>query len=223
MQAGALGIDGITCIEFGVAGGNGLLAMESISKRIEAHFRINCDVVGFDLGSGLSEPQDYRDLPYAWRNGMFEMNEKLLRDKLTAGKLIIGDVKSTVKTFMASDCRYPLGFISFDLDFYSSTKAALDIFDVPDNLALPRVFTYFDDIIGGANEFHCEEVGELAAIREYNQAQQTKKLLRINGLAHKRPIPSRWNDCIFVHHNFGAENYSKFLELGQKSKLELAS
>jgi hypothetical protein len=36
----------------------------------------------------------------------------------------------------------PVGFISFDLDFYSSTTAAFELFTAEDNAVLPRVMRW---------------------------------------------------------------------------------
>ena len=40
----------------------------------------------------------------------------------------------------------PVGFIAFDLDYYSSIKVSFEIFNLKDNLLLPRVECYMDDI-----------------------------------------------------------------------------
>jgi hypothetical protein len=42
----------------------------------------------------------------------------------------------------------PIGFIAFDLDYYSSTMSALKVLDAEYKYLLPRVACYFDDIVG---------------------------------------------------------------------------
>ena len=61
--AKALDVERVSVVEFGVAGGNGLLALEKIAEQLEAIYGIAVDVHGFDTGGGLPAPVDYRDLP----------------------------------------------------------------------------------------------------------------------------------------------------------------
>ena len=50
-----LGLSAISVIEFGVAGGRGLLAMENIAREISSNFtKIEILVLGFDGGQGLT-------------------------------------------------------------------------------------------------------------------------------------------------------------------------
>ncbi len=49
--AKALGVGRISLIEFGVAGGNGLVSMELAADRIEKLLGVGIDVYGFDTGS----------------------------------------------------------------------------------------------------------------------------------------------------------------------------
>ena len=49
--AATLGIRRISVIEFGVAGGNGLVALERASERAEAESGVQIDVHGFDTGT----------------------------------------------------------------------------------------------------------------------------------------------------------------------------
>ena len=124
LQAKALGIARISALEFGCAGGNGLVALESISEEVTAALGIQIDVYGFDIGEGLPRPLDFRDLPYAWKAGQFKMDIPKLKSKLAKAELVIGDVADTVGPFSEREELAPIGFASFDLDFYSSTAAA---------------------------------------------------------------------------------------------------
>jgi hypothetical protein len=207
-QAAALGMDRIAAIEFGVAGGNGLLVLEELAKEIEPLHGVAIEVWGFDLGRGLPGALDVRDCPYLWAPGDYVMDEAALRPRLTTARLVLGDVKDTVT---AQHDMAPVGFVSFDLDYYSSTAAAFALFDAPPDRMLPRVFCYFDDIIGGNEALFCEFVGELLAIAEYNDAHADRKIARIYGLAHKRKVPADWNDMMFVHHAFSHPRYATYL------------
>src|SRR5258708_13683914 len=68
-QAQALGLGGISVIEMGVAGGRGLLALEGHARAVEELLGIKIDAFGFDLGSGLPETRDYRDMQDVCRAG----------------------------------------------------------------------------------------------------------------------------------------------------------
>src|SRR4030095_11163560 len=51
--AKTLGINRWSIIEFGVAGGNGLISLDRIAERIEAILGVGIEVYGFDTGVGL--------------------------------------------------------------------------------------------------------------------------------------------------------------------------
>ena len=59
-MAKTLGFGSVSLVEFGVAGGNGLVALEMIADRIEHHLGVKTSVFGFDTGKGLPRPQDAR-------------------------------------------------------------------------------------------------------------------------------------------------------------------
>src|ERR1035438_5588910 len=144
-----LQLNGITVIEFGVAGGNGLVAMENLAAEIRKALQVEINVVGFDSGEGLPTHGDYRDLPYVWKRGLYKMDVDTVRKRLPTARLVLGDVTRTVPEFLAAGFFPPIGFIAFDLDYYTSTRSALQIFDGDDAKYLPRVLTYFDDIMSG--------------------------------------------------------------------------
>lgn len=203
-----LGLQSISVIELGVAGGNGLLAMEKIAKETADFFGISISVYGFDAGSGMPSPVDYRDLPHVWGEGFYRMDEASLRSRLSSAELFIGNVHNTIPNFVAGQ-HPPIGFISFDLDYYSSTKAAFALFEGTDTTRLPRVYCYMDDIIWPEYACHSEYVGELLAIKEFNDDHQTKKISRLHLLRHMRPRYFPWNDQIYVMHDFSHPLYCK--------------
>ncbi|HEY4338385.1 MAG TPA: hypothetical protein VGM97_00385 [Steroidobacteraceae bacterium] len=203
-----LGLSAISVIEFGVAGGNGLVALEQIAKLTAAHFGITIAVYGFDAGTGMPAPQDYRDLPHVWDQGFYKMNEAALRARLSSAQLFIGNVAQTIPAF-AAQSHPPIGFVSFDLDYYSSTKAALTLFDAPPESRLPRVYGYMDDIIWPEYACHNEYIGELLAIREFNAEHAHLKLCKLHLLRHMRRHAFPWNDQIYVLHDFLHPLYAK--------------
>jgi hypothetical protein len=200
-----LGHDRISVIEFGVARGHGLKIMEQRATEIEQIFGVKVEVYGFDTGSGLPQASDYRDLPNVWSHGEFEMDETKLRQQLSRAHLILGDVAETVKQFLAMSPA-PVGFVSFDMDYYSSTVSGMKLFDGPDELFLPRILCYFDDIVG-TNRY----VGELLAIEEFNLANENKKIGNIHGFGRTRKVPSVWNDALMTLHNFEHPRYCEYV------------
>ena len=133
---------------------------------------------------------------------------KQLEKKLVFAKLIIGEIHNTIKHFIKDSLNSPIGFIAFDLDYYSSTVASFEIFKLNDNLLLPRVECYMDDV--GSNELlvASKKTGVLKAISDFNNtSQDQKKILKKEGLKSSRIIPSFWNEQMYVFHSF---NHSKY-------------
>jgi hypothetical protein len=211
LQAHALGLSSLSVLEMGVAGGNGLVTLERIAETVEEVTGVTIAVYGFDAAVGMPPPVDYRDLPYVWHQGLFEMDRDALLRRLRRAHVIIGDVAETVGRFVASDTFPPIGFVASDLDYYSSTVAALALLDAPGASRLPRVYCYFDDVIGDDRELHHRYAGELLAIDEFNDAHPTKKVAPIHGLAHKRRFPAAWNDQLYVCHDFAHPLYGKHI------------
>jgi len=220
-QAKVLGYERISIIEFGVAGGNGLLSIEWNCQQISNIVGIDFEVCGFDSGIGLPKPSDPKDLPYLWFEGDFLMDIALLQSKLTISELVIGDVKKTVLDFYDKYNPAPVACIFEDLDYYTSTLDSFNIFETePDNY-LPRIPIYFDDVIGRFEFPMNEWVGELAAIKAFNELNESKKIGKINYLNHKRRVPAKWNDCIYVFQDFEHPRYRDPIREKQPHKCAL--
>lgn len=144
--ASKLKLPKVSVIESGVAAGEGLIILERYARELGTAARIQVEVYGFDTGEGLPEVSDYRDLGYVWKRGAYKMDAEGLKARLKSAKLILGNVSLTVPEFLRSQ-HAPIGFISFDLDYYSSTVAAFGIFQSSDETLLPRVMCYFDDAL----------------------------------------------------------------------------
>jgi hypothetical protein len=212
VQAHNLGHRDITAIELGVAGGNGLVELERLAGVIRQQTGVQVWVIGFDMGVGMPEPVDYRDLPYIWQRGFFQMDEPRLRARLTTAQLVLGDVRETLPPFIAT-APPPIGFISFDLDYYSSTVAAMNTLLVaPSERYLPRTICYFDDTVGPHEELHCRFTGELLAINEFNARDTARKLAPIHGLVYKlHPLREAWIEGIYVLHDFLHPSYDRYI------------
>lgn len=209
LTARSLGVPRISAIEFGVAGGSGLLHMEAIARKVEATTGVGIEVHGFDAGSGMPPPRDFRDAPHVWRASDFKMDVSELRRRLTRATLHIGDVGDTVPAFLAST-HAPIGAISFDLDYYSSTMSAFEIFR--DRSILPRVWCYFDDISESPPQSICSRAGERAAINDYNAQHQARMIDHDWSLASKQSWHAyqRWADRIRIWYDLEhaqAEHY----------------
>jgi hypothetical protein len=205
-----LGYAKISAVEFGVAGGNGLLNFEYHADLISKLLPIEIEVYGFDTGEGLPKPIDYRDLSYHWKEGFYKMDVKALEAKLKKAKLILGNVSDTVDSFCQTTKPAPIGAISFDLDFYSSTKSALRILQGIHSSLMPRIFCYFDDTIGSDLELYSDFTGQRLAIAEFNSENEDKKLGFPYYLPHSGYTGS-WRDQIWVAHLFKHPHYNTFI------------
>ena len=210
LQAKALNIPKISVIEFGVAGGSGLVELENMAFAVEKETGVIVDVYGFDTGSGMPQAKDYRDMPYVWQPGFFKMDVEALQARLKKAQLILGDVEQTVQEFI-KEKPAPIGFISFDLDYYYSTVEALKLCDQDDSFFLPRVYCYLDDIIGDDFEIHSHFTGELLAIDEFNQRHEKRKIAKINAFRYKRMLWSPWVEQMYVFHIFDHPNYCSYV------------
>jgi hypothetical protein len=205
----ALGYPAISVLELGVAGGRGLLALEAIARGISLRRKIQVDVFGIDTGQGLPTPEGYRDLPYHWKPGFYDMDENALRGQLEKAQLLIGDVGEVLPTLLSQEPP-PIGAVSVDVDFYSSTKKALALGAADQSRLSPRVFFYFDDVIGDPIALYNEYTGELAAIREFNAESESRKLGRVRYL-ESRTVRRQWHRQIYALHVFDHDAYSTFV------------
>jgi hypothetical protein len=108
----------------------------------------------------------------------------------------------------------PIGFVAFDLDYYSSTAAALTVFDGPESTHLPRVHCYFDDL--ASNNLGCinEYVGEYLAIREFNDRHVSRKVCRIEQLRTNRTRWEEWQERMYALHDFRHSRYTDLVVPG---------
>jgi hypothetical protein len=208
--AAKLGQPRISVLEFGVAGGGGLLWMERYASEIERMFPVEIEIYGFDTGAGLPPPVDYRDLPYHWKEGFFAMDKAALETKLKRAKLVMGNVADTCTTFFSDFNPAPIGAVAHDLDFYSSTADGLKLFDSEPGNLMPRMFCYFDDTIGSDIELYSDFTGERLAIEEYNEANRMRKIAVPHYLRASEGLGT-WRHQIWVCHLFDHPDYNRFV------------
>jgi len=205
-----LGYERISVLEFGVAWGHGLMNLEYHAQEVSRLIGIEIEIYGFDTGAGLPKPKDYRDLPYHWQEGFFRMDVPKLQAQLKKAKLVLGEVEHKSKDFFDKYNPAPIGAIAYDLDFYSSTIAALKMLEADEKYYLPRVFCYFDDTIGTESELYNDYTGERLAINEFNQSHNNIKLGFPYHLLAKR-FPEMWHHQIWVCHFFGHSRYNDLI------------
>jgi hypothetical protein len=193
----------IVAIEFGVGRGGGLLDLCKAAAFFRKELDIEIDVYGLDNATGLPPPADYRDHPEFWKQGAFELNDpQALRAQLPPyAKLVIGDVADTTAMFkdiLSEDS--PLGFVSVDVDYYSSAMSSLEVMKFDATGYLPTVPMYFDDLMQDqvtSNDW----CGEALAIRTFNAEDRPRKIQensRFNTLRPKRP----YHGCHILDHPF---------------------
>jgi hypothetical protein len=218
--ARSLGINRVSVIEFGVAGGNGQIEMERIAAEVEKRFDVQIDIYGFDTGAGLPGPMDYRDVPNLCSEGLYRMDSDKLRGRLKKSQLVLGDVKETIIEFSRSRPA-PIAFISCDLVLYTSTVDALRVLEAEENILLPRIHCYFDDVLGFTLG-DCN--GERLAIHEFNQSHERRKISPIYGLKHYLPhrcFNEMWVEKFWMAHIFDHSMYCKRDNLVKRHNLEL--
>ena len=201
-RAVRLGLRSVTVIEFGVAAGTGLMNIAEIAEKISLLTGVSFDIVGFDTGKGMPSPNDYRDHPDLYQEGDFAIDVKLVRENLpTNVELIVGELADTLPEFMKRlSPQSPLAFVSIDVDYYSSTRSALEVFKGQSDCYLPWVVVYVDDLEDESHNTYC---GELLALREFNHETALRKIEKHPFLRSYRLLKNaRWIDHIFTLHGF---------------------
>jgi hypothetical protein len=183
------GVEAFTAIEFGVAGGTGLVRLAKYARRVSDLTGVRIAVAGFDSGLGLPHTAGRRDAPWLWKPADFHGDADLLRRRLPRGvELVLGEIAETFPQWLRG-CPTPIGFIAADVDYYSSTKAVLDTLSGADvDRLLPLVSCYFDDIL---RHLVPRCVGEMSAISEFNCAHRDRQFDRDDWLAEVRPYGER--------------------------------
>ena len=209
--ASRLGIDHMSALELGVAGGNGLVAMESHAAEVQELTGVAVNVYGLDTGEGLFEPSDIRDMPYYFAPGHYRMDVEKLRDRLTRAELLLGDARVTFGDFVTAG-NPPIGVIAFDMDYYSSTAGVLNVVgrDEHAKAFLPRVYTYFDNVAGFKGQDYNEFTGELLAIEEFN-AQHSSIKFSIDRHFIAKPVRPPWSEQVYTLHRFDHPDYSTYV------------
>jgi hypothetical protein len=203
------GIPEISSLEFGVAGGTGLLAMERIAAYAESLLGVRIQVYGFDTGTGMPPAVDHRDAPFSLYPGTCGMDVDKLKSRLTRAELVLGDVADTVPEFLKRDYA-PVGFVSNEIDYYSATMNSFGVLEAPPERLLPRVPCFFASLM-----WHpwTEALGNRAAINDFNARHAQRTLAPIAGLRYewlpRSEFRRRWPDKMFVAEIFDHPLYGE--------------
>jgi hypothetical protein len=204
--ATSLDVGRLSVLEFGVGRGDGLVLLERAAKLVGRRLGVDLDVVGFDIGTGVPEPEDPRDVPNMFVPGLYRMDLDATRARLDRAQLIVGEVRDTVPSFVA-ERHAPVGFAAFDFGSYHGTLGALAVLDAPADLLLPRVYCYFANVLGFT---YGDCVGERLAIADYNARTASRKLSPIWGLRHYAPRRFRnaaWPERYYMAHALDHPSY----------------
>lgn len=210
--AALLGHDRISAIEFGVAGGNGLAYMCDFAKDVKRVTGVTIDCYGFDTGSGMPDPEGAYDLPYWFAAKQYAMDVPKLKARVPEAHLVIGDIKETIDGFLETYKPAPIGVMFNDTDYHSSTRESFRIFDhvadMPQHF-LPRMFMYFDDVLGSELEMYGAHNGQLRAISELNASQEDVRIHLNQNLIHQDYLPYRYQ--IYYGHLFAHPDYNTYI------------
>lgn len=213
-EAKALGYSSFSVIEFGVAGGNGLAKCEFHAKEISRLLGLKIEVYGFDSSQGLPQANmGYKDLLHLFPSGSFPMNRDALQKRLQFAKLVIGDIKDTLDSFIEKYSPAPIGCMLVDVDYYSSTLPILNLLEQPDNCFLPRIHMYFDDV-----HPEYEFQGEALAIKEFNEGHTQIKISPENMYPDYTYLNCKaigYSARIKICHRFAHEKYNCRLNQGK--------
>lgn len=216
-----LGYEEIAALEFGCAGGNGLVALELAATAVAEACGVDVQIHGFDGTTGMPSAESHLDAPYLIEPGHFPMDVAALRARLGRTELHLGPVAETVGAFLARPSA-PVGFVVQDLDYHSSTRDALTLYDAPADRFLPRVLSYYDDVLGYP---WAEGNGERRANAEFNASREHRRVDELRGMAHLVPAAHRhapWPEALHLVHVLDHPRYAEYEGTAITTRLDLS-
>jgi hypothetical protein len=164
----------LTYWEFGTGSGNTLQRALSVLKNYG-----DAEVCLFDSFKGLPPPTGSHDAHVTWSAGDFAFSTDYIRGVIRKNgfpldrvRFVEGFFEESLTPALAESLRSkPPAFVTLDLDYYSSTKAALDFLQP---LFVSGCNVFFDDL--WSFDGHPEH-GQLKALREFNAANKRGQLV----------------------------------------------
>jgi hypothetical protein len=175
-----------------------------IAEQVTRETGVKFDVIGFDTGEGMPPPVDYRDHPEMYFTGDYPPVDKaaLIAALPPNAKIFYGPIEQTVKQ-AESELTSTVGFIAIDVDYYWSSKQALEVLKWKPERYLPSVPMYFDDIYNIDHNRYC---GALLAIDEFNIENKLRKITVMNFLSKWRILKNAtWHEQLYYAHIFDHE------------------
>ena len=151
------------------------------------------------------------------------MDEQKLRDRVGSAQLVIGEIRDTIDNFISQYSPAPIGFVFNDTDYYSSTLASLKLFTYSlehPECFMPRIFQYYDDIIGSHWEMYGDRNGQLAAINDFNRSQGDIFIHHNQNLL--ADIHRNWRHQIYYCHLLKHPRYMDYIGGSPQTRLEAA-
>jgi len=162
--------------EFGVGWGGTLLRYLQALKKFSVDKKVDpskFQIFGFDTFEGLPESKIPEDKHPSWEKNKFSHDIKEIKEKISSIgidlnkfniRFIKGDFKNSLTTSFRNEIKkFPPSIVTIDVDYYSSTKIALDWLEP---ILMSGTLFYFDDLWS----FHGNpNYGELKAINEFNE------------------------------------------------------
>lgn len=162
--------------EFGVGGGGTLSAYFRALKKFCADMKVEpskFQIFGFDTFEGLPESKFPEDKHPTWHKTKFSYDITEIKGKITSIgidlnefniRFIKEDFKNSLTPSLRNEIKkFPPSIVTIDVDYYSSTKMALDWLEP---ILMSGTLFYFDDVWA----FHGNpNYGELKAINEFNE------------------------------------------------------
>lgn len=126
-------------------------------------------------------------------------HEALQRSLPDNAQLVIGEINGSVAPFLETvTADAPVGFVSIDVDYYTSTRDSLAVLDGKASQYLPRVQIYLDDVEHPSHNSWC---GERLAVQEFNARNELRKIEQHAFLKSYRIFRNaRWIDHMFTLH-----------------------
>lgn len=182
----------LTYWEFGTGSGNTLQRALSVLGAYE-----DSQVVLFDSFCGLPAPQGAHDAHVTWKAGDFAFDVDYIRGiirkcgfPLSRVRFVEGFFEDSLTPALADELRsVPPAFVTLDLDYYSSTKTALQFLQP---LLASGCHVFFDDL--WSFDGHPER-GQLKALHEFNASNDRGQLV-------SNPI---FTDRIYTYFNWQYE------------------